>query len=276
MSSRNVFLAWAMTALISTFAPSFAQAGIDFDHAEGGVIHFKPSALNAEGSPEPSPSTPVPPPVKTGLFDLKYLGPLKTSGGTQEDPAYFLFMGRPCENCPNDASIYAVRSNGGPTTGYVQPGKIFDHRSRALIMESRGFFGRCLRSRKEPVYIVFQKERIDRRRQPQTSVLIAEPGSDHMQERLIERHLPRVQDTLALVKAKACHEVEGRSRVMSSRPLDVNLRRKAQEEDEDETEDEKRSNPSDIAETPAQDSGAPTKGDLKDASSAAPAAAVSP
>lgn len=184
------------------------------DHIEETTVHF---AKSADGS--------TPKPLKTDLHDLKYLSQLQGNDDGAPTPAYHLVTGRPCKDCLQDIGIYAFRASGGKPTAYIYPGKIFEPKTRQLVLESRAFYGRCLYREKNPVYVVFQREHVDRRRGMQSSVFVAQPGSDHMVERLIEARLPRVQDTLKLVKSKACREVPGRNRIMVSRPLNVDSRR---------------------------------------------------
>lgn len=206
-------------------APTAPPTALEYDRTEDTTIYFKAP-----------PGTPVPPPLKTELYDLVYLGVLRPSPSTPPAQPYFLFTGRPCKNCIQDVGVYAIRPTGGRPTTYVHPGKILDSKTGAVVLESRAFFGRCLTRQSGTQYLVFQKERVDRRNRLQISVLIAEPGSDHMNERLIERHLPRLEETLRLVKSKACHEITGRNRRMLSRPLDINTRHQIPEKDEDDAE----------------------------------------
>ncbi|MGK5083157.1 hypothetical protein WDW37_07605 [Bdellovibrionota bacterium FG-1] len=212
-------------ASLSVSAASPNSPVLEFDRTEENLVYFK----------TPNGTSP-PRPLKTELFDLKYLGALKTPANTLPSSAYFLFSGRPCKNCLQDAAIYALKPSGGPLTTFVHPGKIFESKTRSLVLESRAFFGKCLSNSLLPVYVIFQKERIDKLKGMQASVLIAEPGADHLSERLLERHLPRLQDTLRLVKQKTCREIEGRNRIMLSKPLDLNLRRKAEETNDEEVE----------------------------------------
>jgi hypothetical protein len=221
-----------LTLLLAS-GPALAAGGvIEFDRIEENTLYFKAS----EGKSSLKP-------VKTELYDLKYLGPLRNPAAlgtdTESSPgeSYFMFSGRPCKNCLHDSGIYAIRATGGKPSAFVYPGKIIDSKSRSVVLESRAFFGRCLARKSEPAYVVFQKERIDRRHGMQSSVFIATPGEDHMDERLIERHLPRLQDTLRLVKTKACREIEGRHRQTLRKPLDLNLRRGTDSDDADDDDD---------------------------------------
>jgi len=207
-----------LVLLLGTYAVAAEAAPIPpptFDHADGGTLYFKSEKGDA------------PKPLKTSLFDMSYLGSLNG-----DDATYFLFTAKPCQNCLQESGVYALKPTGGYPATFVFPGKIFDHKTRATVYESRAFFGKCL-AHHEDVYLVFQSERIDRRSSLQRSVFIADPGTDHMNEKLIERNFPRIQDTLKYVKAKRCHEVSGRNRIMLSHPLDLKSRVKPSDEDSD-------------------------------------------
>ena len=210
----SLLLAISVLSLNQRTALAASDTAPDFERIEESTIHFKKS----------DPSTPAKA-IKTDLFDLKYLGTLKP---------YFFFSAKPCKSCLHDVAIYSYKASGGRPTAFVHPGKIFEPKTRALVLESRAFLGHCLTKTPGPVYVVFQKERIDRKRGMQPSVLIAEPGPDHLSEKLIEKHLPQLKDTLRWVKQKVCQEINGRNRLMLSKPLDLNLRRKMDTEDDEE------------------------------------------
>jgi hypothetical protein len=197
-------------ATLSFYSGAWAadRLPVEFERLEGpDKIIFKSDSGN------------TPKEFKPGWVDLAYLGTLDPGNGATP---YFLFSGKPCEKCPNDKALLLLRppvgSNVAQLTSFVYPGKLFESRSKALALESRAFFGRCLPGRHD-VYVVFQKERVDRRRRLQESVMVAEAEAQHLNEQLIERHLPRLDTTLRLVRKKACHEVEGRNRVSSPIPL---------------------------------------------------------
>lgn len=109
-------------------------------------------------------------------------------------------------------------------------------------MESRAFFGRCLATRaadeEDDVYIVFQKERVDRHHGLQSSVFVANASADFLREKLIERGMPSLSRTLTLVKMKKCHEIPGRSRMMVLKPHGLNWRnlQPGDEDDDDDSE----------------------------------------
>src|SRR5690606_18346983 len=77
------------------------------------------------------------------------------------------------------------------------------------------------------VYVVFQDEKVDRRRYLQSSVYVAEAAKEIVREQLIERRPPRIKRTLARVRAKQCTEIKGRNRIMISERLDRTRRRAA-------------------------------------------------
>jgi hypothetical protein len=185
-----------------------AVARLEFDRVEKDAVHFK--------APQ---GTPAPRPVSTGLSDLRYLGSLWPESGSP----YFLFKAKPCQDCAHDLGIYAIRPEGGRATAFVHPGKVLDPKTRNVLLDSRAFFGRCLTGRGD-VYVSFQKERLDRKRGLITSVYIAEAGSERFSERLIERRGPRINEALRRVKDRECVEIEGRNRLMLSKPLDLTPR----------------------------------------------------
>ena len=190
---------------------------IEIDSIENGIVRLRiPSGMSAPSS------------IKTDLHDLKYLGTLKPEEGLP----YFLFIGKPCENCAGDSAVYLLRPGQGKTTSFVYPGRILDSKTKNLLLESRAFFGRCLAGYGD-AYVVFQKERVDRRRSLQTSVYIASVGKDRIIEKLIERRLPSINQALTFVKRKQCREIDGRYRVMVRRPLDLRYLSKEKDAEEE-------------------------------------------
>lgn len=194
---------WSASLLLLIHAHS-VQASIllpEIDQVSAtGVITFK-------NSPE---STPVKP-LHTGLLDLKVLRIFS------QEPLQILVSGRPCENCLQEKAIYFFKISGGKTAQFVYPGRVLDPKTRATLLDSRAFFGRCLGNSKEEVYIVFQREKVDRRGGLPSSVLVASPRADGVvQEKLFERNLPKLNTTLKLSKSKhaLCHEIETRNRIM--------------------------------------------------------------
>jgi hypothetical protein len=165
-----------------------------------GVIYFK-TPLN--GMPLK--------PLQTGLQDLEVLDIF------DKEPAQILVMGRPCENCIQEKAIYFFKLTGGKTAQFVYPGHVKDPKTHATLLDSRAFFGQCLDRSQESVYLVFQREKIDRRAGHPSSVLVATPRSDGViHEKLYERHLPSLKTTLKRTKKKQplCHEIAGYTRMM--------------------------------------------------------------
>jgi hypothetical protein len=190
----------------TTSTPDLSQ--VEFDRVEESTVYFK----SASGAP-------LLKPLKTNLYDLSFLGSLRPSRGGLP---YFFFSGKPCQNCQVDKEIYSLRPSSEKPVTFVYPGKILDPASKKLLFESRAFFGQCL-AHHQDVYVVFQRELVDRKRQRRlmSSVFIAEPGQDYFQENLIERRLPSLGRTLQLVRSKKCREIDGRNRFMLSKPLDL-------------------------------------------------------
>jgi hypothetical protein len=227
-----IFLGFS-TPLKAAFEPHAPWTGEP--EVEGSVIRFK----TPEGSELPGA-------LNTRLFDLKYLGTLPPAAGAKLP--YVLVVGRPCDNCENQRGVYMMRVDGQKSSQFVFPGKILDPKTRALLYESRAFWGKCL-PQGEVGYIAYQKERVDRRRGMPMSVFIAKPGAQFIEERLIERRLPRIQDALHHVKRKECFEIAGSNRTMMSKKIDIIPKRgadpslgdAAEEDDtvkENQTEDE--------------------------------------
>ena len=210
------------------FPPLTTAAELEVEGIEGDTINIK--TLN-NGSRR----------LRTSLAEIKHLGILEANNVTP----HLLLIAKPCENCAHEKSIFMVRTDNGKTAGsFVYPGKVLDPKTRQVVLESRAFFGKCLTSN-EDVYIVFQREKVDRRHAMQPSVLVVRPGKDHIEEQLIERRLPQIRPTLRRVKANACQEIEGRNRYILSKALDLTPR-KGNENDADEEEEEEQPLAADI------------------------------
>lgn len=231
-----VFLAILIASLIASApvlatpegqAPTPSSSSIEFDSAENGKIRFRvPPGIAAEEI------------LKADLHDLKYLGPIKPAQGLP----WFLFSGRACRDCSQELAIHLVRPTATGAAkpkqhSFVYPGRIIDSKTGQMILDSRAFFGKCLSRVSGEVYVVFQREFIDRRRGYQSSVFVAEPTSDGIEELLIERRLPSVKDALARVKAKTCREVSGRYRTMLRKRLDLRTRAERAADEDDDVED---------------------------------------
>jgi hypothetical protein len=191
-----------------TYASAATPSPMIFDHIEDGTIYFKSGT--SSGSLQS---------MNSRLYELVYLGTLYPKQG---DP-YFLVSGRSCRDCLEDRTIYALRPSGGKPSAFIYPGKIFEPKQRSLVLDSKAFFGKCIANRGD-VYVVFQKERIDRRKGLQNSVFIAEAKPEYFEEHLLENQRISLDYTLRMVKSKQCHEVSGRNRMILSQPLDLKPR----------------------------------------------------
>jgi len=175
---------------------------------------------------------------------------------------YALVAGRPCRDCQNDRVVSMVKPDGTQKSQFVFPGKILDPKNRQTLHESRAFFGKCLNTASLPegdVYVMFQKDRGERRRGLQPSVFVARPGDEFIQERLIERRLPRLDRTLKLVKRRTCQEIPGQTRLMMRQRIDVTPKRLQSPEADEDDEREEEVAPATGAPVSAGDSG----GELK-------------
>ncbi len=210
---KRIWITHCFCLLIAGFWSAFthsANAGhpsIAIDHLEGPKIYFKNS-----------PESQAVPPVDTQLFDLNPLGKLQAPEG--KSSPYFLFSGKPCADCQLEKGIFVVRPFGGQPTAYAYPGRTLDPRTKRVLMESRAFFGQCVPGRGD-VLVYFQLERVDRRSQLQSSVLIAEAQEDHLEDFLIERRPPSLKRTLQLVKKRVCSEIPGETRLSTSKMIDL-------------------------------------------------------
>ncbi len=196
---------------VLSFSNSFA---LEFEKTDGSALYFK-----KEGDKEI-------PPVKTNLFEVSFLGLLRSSSPLKP---LVLVEGRPCQNCLQDKSLYLIFLDGQKATQLVYPGKIIDQKTNQVVYESRVFFGQCLgqhpKSLKKyfptleedfsgDVYLNFQKEKVDRRSHLQKSVFISVPGKTLVHERLLERNQPDLPSVLQKTKKKLCFEIPGRARRM--------------------------------------------------------------
>jgi hypothetical protein len=177
-----------------------------FDHIEQNAIFFqnKTLAKNPFG-------------LKVNLFNIKYLGSIRDS---RHEP-YFLFSARPCDTCKDQSSIYALRPSLPRLSSFISPGKILDPKTKQTLLESRAFFGKCLIHEPSEVLIVFQREKIDRKKNLQYSVFIAQPTETFLKEKLIEGHRPYLTQTLKLVQQKWCTEIQGTTRIVPNQSMSL-------------------------------------------------------
>ena len=222
--------------LALALAPSGAQAGpaptgveaptgvsdpwpreMEIDRVENGVFHFR---VPGGGSP--------PAPLTTRLEDAAAHGLLFS--GDAGDPPYIVAEAASCRDCagsgpvraaeldPDHPMIYLIRADGAEGARFVYPGKVLSQKGSTLL-DSRAFFGECLYQR-GPVYVVYQKEKIDRRRYLQHSVFVATPGPGGVKEELITRtrKRPSLDSILRRVKGRTCQEIKGTTRHAARKP----------------------------------------------------------
>jgi hypothetical protein len=91
----------------------------------------------------------------TNLYDLKYIGQLKT----RNKAPYLLLSGRGCNECDANISIYIHSPSDGSMKDesiqprYDYPGKEVDFANNSLISESRMFYGDCLNNNNNVVWL---------------------------------------------------------------------------------------------------------------------------
>jgi len=231
--SFSIYFFTLLVLFTSDFHPaSFAAqpliAAVEIDRLEQSTLYFKA----VEGLP-------VPPPLKTDLKEAKPLGAIYS---TKHTFPYFVLAGKNDQSSETQVFVLRPRAKASDPetiTHFVYPGKILDPKTRAVLLESRAFVGQCIYNNPNSLYVVYQRERVDRRHKLQASVFLAEYGEDHLSERLLERGFPRISDTLKQVRAKVCREIEGQNRLMLRKPLDLTPRRGMDDSDDDDDDDEK-------------------------------------
>lgn len=161
-------------------------------------------------------------------------------GGENGLPRHVLFEAKSCEKCPDEVrSLYLQRMDNPKQKPmqFVYPGKVIDPKKGQVVFESRAFYGQCL-PKIPAAYVVHQRENVGRRGF-QRSVFVAQITPEGATEQLVERRLPTVTTTLQLVKRKVCFEIQGKTRTVLKKPLDLTPRQGMDDEDEEDDSDEK-------------------------------------
>lgn len=208
---------------------SSATAGAySLDRIDGNVIYIKPEAAESSASPFQ---------IKTPLSDIELIG-LMHQANTSEKP-YALVAAKPCATCPEERGLFLVSPQGGKPNGYVYPGRIFDPKIGAVVLQSRAFYGKCLRSTSNSTLVFFQKELVEKkkRRYSSAGVHITEINSGKLEEKLIEKGMPRIDDTLKRVRQKECFEITGKNRNVLNKPLDLIIRHGLDNDEGDDDEE---------------------------------------
>jgi len=192
--------------------PSPWPSDLEIDRADGGTLFFR---TQAGASPSP---------LKTSLTDIQPLGLLKdpkggipyvlvTAPGVPEGAAASTSMSA-ARFEGDERMVYLMRADGARFTKFVHPGKVKSRESGETVLDSRAFFGQCLAG-KGDVYVVHQREKVDRRRYLQVSVFIAEPGPRGIQESLLTRRLPLLDHLVRRARKGTCTEIAGITRKTS-------------------------------------------------------------
>jgi hypothetical protein len=163
---------------------------VEVSRVEGSTIYFNQGQLT---------------PLKTSFFDLELLGVLRHP---QQRLPYLLLSGASCRNCAVAKMLVLLRADGKFPLTLVYPGRIRDRKNSQTVFEGRAFYGECIAG-KAPVYVMYQKERVDRRKFLQQSAFVAEVEEHGIDERLIVRHMPSLTQVLKGVKKKRCFEIAG-------------------------------------------------------------------
>lgn len=174
-----------------------------FDRIDGNTVRFK----NEQGKD--------PLPLETNLYDLEYISLLKPENTA--DLPFVVLAARSCADCTREKEIHIIRADGGKVSTFIYPGKIRDRRSGNILLDSRAFYGKCLKNRSADVYTVFQREKVDRKRSLRMSVYVAEAKEPQLHEELIITHPPQMAFTLSQVKSEQCREIQGFNRYASDK-----------------------------------------------------------
>ncbi|MBI3535619.1 MAG: hypothetical protein HY072_09085 [Deltaproteobacteria bacterium] len=215
------------------------EHAIVIDKIDGNVIYFK-KPLNDNNTSS----------IKINLFEISFISFVNSS---EIQKPLLLISAKPCANCLQDRSIYLINTEGTILSQFVYPGKIIDQKQNQVVYESRAFYGNCLSASNKhgnlkkffpavsenftgDIYLVFQKDKIDRRKRHAQSILMATPGKNYTYETLSERQPASIQTVLKKVKSKDCFEIEGRNRRMLTKAV-LDLKKQEDQEDNEDNDD---------------------------------------
>ena len=229
--------------LLTQSARGAPAEGLEFHHHKNGTLYF---AKSHPSNQHPSPLGARSPSSKRSsagnsssegdsllaypseLTQVRYIGKLQPVGSAP----YFLFSGirhassddkslsPELPHAQSDLEIHIVRPQTSERmASFIFPGVITDPKTGHILYRSQAFHGRCLPNRPE-MYLVFQDEKVDRRKHLQASVLQVEAAVEHLDERLIERRLPSLAQVHSRVRAKQCFVIPGHTRRAPSAPLE--------------------------------------------------------
>jgi len=217
---------------LNTKFPVLPPGDLEVESIEGGTVYLRSKSKKITGLA----------PIKTNLVDVREIGWFPVSSPSVAEKGqpplnphpYLLVSARTCAACPaTERSLFFLRvaSNLDPIQ-LSYPGRIVDAKKGQVVLESRSFYGECLRGG-STVFVSFQKELIKKNNKLYPSVYVAEPAADFIRERQIEKGLPSLKETLDRVKQNRCFEIAGRNRTTLEKPLDLLIRREADAIDDD-------------------------------------------
>ncbi len=187
------------------------------------------SVANANTAPAPAAPLPVPvaldkaekgkilfkrtdsgdnlPMLETTLNGVEFLGPLYPKEGGMP---YVLLSALECEGC---AQRFLYMFRVGSTAKQeplrlIFPGRVRDKQTGGTVYEGRAFYGKCVPN-KGDAFVVYQSDKIKKRRGLQSSVFIAEVQDSGIEEHVITRRHPRLDTILGQVRRKQCAEIKG-------------------------------------------------------------------
>lgn len=123
---------------------------------------------------------------KTNLYDLKYIGQLKT----ENKAPYLILSGRSCTDCDENISIYIHSPSDGQMKSeteqsrYAYPGKEYDYMDKSLLFESRMFYGDCLKGKGSCV--IWVQKQLNEKGVFENNTFILEIFNDNLKETTIK------------------------------------------------------------------------------------------
>ncbi|MCB0278898.1 MAG: hypothetical protein KDD94_05315 [Calditrichaeota bacterium] len=140
--------------------------------------------------------------IETNLRELNYISSLYDENKTP----FLILSGKECDSCDANISIF-IKSpiDSLIENKYSYPGKIYYWEDNSLISETRMFIGECLTNQKNMI-IWYQKELNDENKWIESAYTVR-----IIDGKLVGRFepvIPDIKETLKLLKAKKCFEVD--------------------------------------------------------------------
>lgn len=208
MISTLLFFTLSLTVPSAHGSQAPWPSSVEFGEASDDSITFQ----------VPEGQTP-PPPVALGNLGSPFheVHPMGFLHSQETSLPYVIFSALPCDGCKNKKKVFIVRADGTRLSEFVYPGRITDPKNGTTLLDATAYYGSCLAG-KGDVYVVFQRERVDRRGM-RTSVFLAEATPSRLEEKLIitQRHRPSRSQVLARARGKTCWKIKGFNRNMASK-----------------------------------------------------------